>query len=517
MPGSDDVLDVVLSHCRDPFTLLALSLTSKQFNSLCTSVVRQNFQQLLLAAAKSCAAASSYYGSNNETSRCFNTLRWLFGTAGTAAVAPDAMQLLRIRYIPADCIAFLVKAGAVPTWQQLVAAARSGYSMQYWLTACTQLNKSLAGMSVLAETALLVSNKSKLSPMAALFQVYSSIHYGDQGADLWQHVYQEQPTAAELLDVLLVGLSTQTASCLLSLLNSRGPVGQRQREQWLQQQRAVLRQLPDAAAKELIGAAVKHQSSRPMHDPTVHQLSNLLGRPELYGDVATAVAQQQLRAGADFLAYSTLREASAVLSAAHVCELLKAAAAAPEASNVRQLLFSLEVTSSLTTEQVCDVLLATVQHSAQVAEQLCKLPAAKQLSAEQVLDVFAAAVPKAPSSSSKTHSAACTLKMLVRKFGQKALVGQTTVLGWLHSAVQCDSHTAIEALSRLPAAEQLDAEQVAGLLTAAMQQGRVQAFYAVAEHFAKAEIGGDRLGELMTAAVHTDNTHAVEALRNMDA
>jgi hypothetical protein len=116
----------------------------------------------------------------------------------TAAVTPDTMQkLLCAQYLPADCIAYLMKAGAVPTWQQLVAAARSGYSMQYWLTACTKLNKPLAGMSVLAETALLVSNESKLSPMEALLQNYSSIHYSDQCADLWQRVYQEQPTVQQ--------------------------------------------------------------------------------------------------------------------------------------------------------------------------------------------------------------------------------------------------------------------------------------------------------------------------------
>jgi hypothetical protein len=49
--------------------------------------------------------------------------------------------------------------------------------------------------------------------MAPLFQDYSSIHCGDQCADLWQRVYQEQPTAAELLcmrlssvPALLIGL-----------------------------------------------------------------------------------------------------------------------------------------------------------------------------------------------------------------------------------------------------------------------------------------------------------------------
>jgi hypothetical protein len=74
MQGSDDVL--VLAHCRAPFSLLALSCTSNLFRSLCTSFVCQNFQQLLLAAAKSCAAASTCYGSINETTRCFNALRW---------------------------------------------------------------------------------------------------------------------------------------------------------------------------------------------------------------------------------------------------------------------------------------------------------------------------------------------------------------------------------------------------------------------------------------------------------
>jgi hypothetical protein len=91
MEGSDDVLDVVLAHCRDPFTLLALSATSKLFNSRCTSAVRQNFQQLLLATVKSCATASKYYGDNRIT-RYFNILRWLFGTAGTAAVTPDTCR-----------------------------------------------------------------------------------------------------------------------------------------------------------------------------------------------------------------------------------------------------------------------------------------------------------------------------------------------------------------------------------------------------------------------------------------
>jgi hypothetical protein len=208
MEGSDDVLDVVLAHCSDPFTLLALSSTSKLFNSRCTSAVRQNYQQLVLATVKSCATASKYCG-DNRIPRNFSILRWLFATAGTAAVAPDTVQkLLHIRYIPADCISLLVKAGAAPTWQQLVAAARSGCSTQYWLAACAKLKKPLAGMSVLAETALLVSNEStfELSPAAALFADFSSMHYSNQHAILWQCMCQEQPTKAELLDVLLVGL-----------------------------------------------------------------------------------------------------------------------------------------------------------------------------------------------------------------------------------------------------------------------------------------------------------------------
>jgi hypothetical protein len=346
------------------------------------------------------------------------------------------------------------------------------------------------------------------------------MHYSNQHANMWQRVYQEQPIKAELLDVLFVGLSTQTAGPLLAVLSGRGASGQSQQGQWQQQQRAALLLLPEDTAKELMRMAVKHQNRGPKVDTTVSTLSSLLGQPDLHGDVATAAAREQLLAGGHLPAYEILCEATAALSAVHVCELIKAAAATTtRASTVLQLLFGLRVTSSFTAEQVADVLLATVQHSAKVAEQLCKLPAAKQLSTEQVIDVLAAAVPQAPNSSSSSlaNKDAGALRVLVSKFGQKTPIAQEAVLCWLHSAARCDSSAAVEVLCRLPAAKQLDAEQVAGLLRAAMHHRPVFPFLALASKFSTAELGGDAMTELMTEAVHTDNAPAVDALRRMNA
>jgi hypothetical protein len=397
--------------------------------------------------------------------------------------------------------------------------------MQYWLEACAKHKKPLAGMSVLAETALLVSNegKAELSPLAGLWEDLSSIQCSHQDSNLWQRVYQEQPTKAELLDVLFVGLSTQRAGPLMAVLSSRGAFGQWQQQQWLQQQHTVLQQLPEYASKELMMVAVKHQNSGPMVDTTVNSLSNVLGRPEVYGDAVAAVAREWLLKEADFPAYAILHEATAALSAAHVCELIKAATA-PRAFTVLQLLLSLRVTCSFTADQVADVLLATVQHNAKVAGQVCKLPAAKQLTTEQVIDVLAAAVPRLPNSSSRSSSSneaankdAGALKVLLIKYGKKTPIAQEAVLSWLHSAARCDSSAAIEVLCNLPAAQELAAEQVAGLLWAAIQCKPGRAVLALASQFSARQLGGDKMAELITAAVHADNAPAVQALCRMGA
>jgi hypothetical protein len=149
------VVDVVLAHCCDPFTLLAFSATSRLLNSRCTYAARQNFQQLLLAAATACATASRYTCTKDET-KSLSTLCWLLQTATTATVRSDTMQqLLSIRHLPAECSTALVKAGVVPTWQQLAAAARNGHCTKQWLDACRKLENLPPGLSALAEAALL--------------------------------------------------------------------------------------------------------------------------------------------------------------------------------------------------------------------------------------------------------------------------------------------------------------------------------------------------------------------------
>lgn len=213
MADYSEVVDVVLAHCCDLRTLLSLGASSKLVKSRCTSVVRQNFQQLLLAALKSCVLApqSSVWlhmmDYEDDFAKALNSLRWLLRTGTPAAVGSDAMQqLLSMRHVPKECTAALVEAGVLPTWQQLVAAARSGHCMKQWLVACRRLVKPLPGLTALAEVAL-VAELDLLQPPSS--------------SNLTQRMCQEQPSEDELVTVLHVALSTGTARCFLSLLSDK--------------------------------------------------------------------------------------------------------------------------------------------------------------------------------------------------------------------------------------------------------------------------------------------------------
>jgi hypothetical protein len=75
-------------------------------------------------------AAAPHAFSNNKRLSCLQGLQWLLRTAGEAAVAaisPETVQEIAcVPDVPEVCARALVAAGIVPTYQQLVAAARTG-------------------------------------------------------------------------------------------------------------------------------------------------------------------------------------------------------------------------------------------------------------------------------------------------------------------------------------------------------------------------------------------------------
>ncbi|WIA20268.1 hypothetical protein OEZ85_006102 [Tetradesmus obliquus] len=347
-------------------------------------------------------------------------------------------QLLSMRHVPKECTAALVEAGVLPTWQQLGAAARSGHCIKQWLVACRRLVKPLPGMTALAEVAL-VAELDLLQPPSS--------------SNLTQRMCQEQPSEDELVTVLHVALSTGTARGFLSLLSDktvRQPAEQWQPyQQWQQQQRALLRQLPAAAAQELLVVAVIHETSY----WEVHKLQHLLDegedhfgyRPDvpnmaLWGDALTAAAKQHLSSGREDQVICMLNGSSRALTTAHICELLVAAAKG-RANGAAEWLFKLDEAKRLHSmpEAVAELLLATAGHSVMITEQLCRFRPAKRLSAEQVTGVLAVAVTQvAAASCSKqkavkelitvavrhtpSHQELCTLQQLLSAGADDATV-----------------------------------------------------------------------------------------------
>jgi hypothetical protein len=258
----------------------------------------------------------------------------------------------------------------------------------------------------------------------------------------------------------------------------------------------------------------------------------------LLADVLTAAAKRHLSSGWEFQARKLLEGRTKALSTAHICELIVAAAKG-RADGTAAWLFDLPAGRLIERmqETVADLLLATAGHSVKVTEHLCQMRASKQLSAEQATGLLAAAgsVALATSSSSKQscaqqsepvlpsgaadskhRRARLPLDVLAKRYS-KTPIAEETLLHWLRSAVQCNSGSAIYALSRLNAARQLDAAHAAELLTAALHLGHAEAAEALASSFQAAEIASDKLYELLQSAVQQDSTAVVGALCRMDA
>lgn len=444
----------MLAHCHDPFTLLALKATSRLLHSCCEDAARQNFEQLLLAAAQACAAPLKHVqradlwphmaDRKDEVIKCLGTLCWLLRTSAAAAtVGPDAMQqLLSMQHVPQACTAALVKAGVMPSWQQLLAAARSGYSVQQWLHACRKHDKVLPGAPALAEAALLADLDFTEPP---------------SGSKLSQRLTDEQLGQAELMDVLYVGLSSGVWSMLSLLIDKRVPRPVEQWQafvQWRLQQRALLAQLPPAAAVELMLVAITHgewQFSSSTGQWTLSTLQELLAVDEnaatdelyssLLGDALTAAAKQLLSSSSSKSQQHARRllsgRTSAALSMDQVCELAIAAAKA-RADDTAEWLFGVlgaAGISAMTPDAVADLLVATAGRSGKITEQPCQLDAVHALSAKQVTGVLAAAVSKA---------------LKPAQYVGGAPVRQQHILGSLHVLTMTFSRTPVaeEALKR---------------------------------------------------------------------
>uniref|UniRef100_A0A383V9F0 Uncharacterized protein n=1 Tax=Tetradesmus obliquus TaxID=3088 RepID=A0A383V9F0_TETOB len=466
----------------------------------------------------------------DEVIKCLGTLCWLLRTSAAAAtVGPDAMQqLLSMQHVPQACTAALVKAGVMPSWQQLLAAARSGYSVQQWLHACRKHDKVLPGAPALAEAALLADLDFTEPP---------------SGSKLSQRLTDEQLGQAELMDVLYVGLSSGVWSMLSLLIDKRVPRPVEQWQafvQWRLQQRALLAQLPPAAAVELMLVAITHgewQFSSSTGQWTLSTLQELLAVDEnaatdelyssLLGDALTAAAKQLLSSSSKSQQHARRLlsgRTSAALSTDQVCELAIAAAKA-RADDTAEWLFGVlgaAGISAMTPDAVADLLVATAGRSGKITEQLCQLDAVHALSAKQVTGVLAAAVSEALKPAQYVGGAPVrqqhilgSLHVLTMTFSRTP-VAEEALLGWLRSAVQCNSCSTVKALCRLKTARQLGAAQAAELLASALQLRHAKTTEVLIEMLYSAlqpaDIATDRLLELLRLAVQQGLAEVVKAL-----
>jgi hypothetical protein len=217
MSKAHEVLELVVVHCRDIRSIVAISATSKLLNSICRAAVMQNREELVLATAEAFCEAQhvDWWMQNRKYEqiivRCTDALQWLLRTARAASLGPQGMhRLLGIFCHDAPyaykCIVPLAAAGIVPTWQQLVAAARSGQSVCHWIEELLYISQErkicVPGMTALAEAV-----------------AQTRRHGGTADSRLLQQIQQEQPSLTEFLDVLYVFVqaprSTYLAACLL--------------------------------------------------------------------------------------------------------------------------------------------------------------------------------------------------------------------------------------------------------------------------------------------------------------
>jgi hypothetical protein len=353
-----------------------------------------------------------------------------------------------------------VFAGINPTYQQLVAAARSGtQGLQVWVQAAVYLGYRLQGNSSTAFGIACTVERQQLQdrlqqylqqtqwPALAgvmfsgklLVQPLASAGAAAE-AELQQRLSAMQLTPAALHDLLLVALSMAPSWCgsiymdPLSLLadallnagvcGARGLTEQRAvLQEWRQQQQAALQVLQPAAKQQLVDLALLRG-----HTVFLRAAEELLGWQAAPAAAMTAL-QKQIEFG----------------NAGVIREIASWARYRVNAQQAAQLMLS-----------------AVLQGRCEVVAALFSLAAAPRTNAEQLATLFTAAV--------ETRNTEMIILLANKVKARQVRLPRPAMIGWLQQLVQRNDAKAVAALFAMEAAEKLNATALAPLFQQAMVQ-----------------------------------------------